>query len=438
MAMNARQAALNILDKCFSGGSLSAQLEELSRSGALKSEDCSLASNIAIGVVQNYRLLDYYISAYSKIPPKKIHPRVRQILRSGIYQLLFLDRIPDFAAIKESADLCTGSIAHTRGFVNAVLRNVSANKERLPELKAGTGEQLLALKYSQPDFLVRMLVGEYGADKAERILAANNEKPELSVFVNTLKISPEEYAERLKASGIENVRQGIYPEGFILPSVSPAELPGYAEGQFYVQDPSAHFLSTVFRGKTDMKILDCCSAPGGKSISAAMSCGGRCRILSCDVSDKKTALIKQNAGRLGLSCIDTEVRDASVFAPELEKSFDAVIADVPCSGLGIIRKHPEIRLKTEESISALPALQDAILANAGRYVKPGGLLIYSTCSVAPAENRERVSAFLKENKDFHPVEHEYGGLRLENGCITFLPGINEGDGFFTAVMQRNM
>lgn len=434
--MNSRQAALNILEKCFSGESLSGQLEALLQKGVLNCSDYSLAANISIGTVQNYRLLDYYISAYSTVPDRKIHPRVRNILRIGIYQLLFLDRVPAFAAINETAALCKGSLSHVKGFVNALLRKISVNKEKLPELKAENPTKLLALKYSQPDFLAEMLVSEYGPGKAEVILAANNEKPELSVFINCLKTDPDAFARLLSGNSIEYSRSPFYDDGFLIQSMSATDIPGFKEGLFYVQDPSAHFLSTIFKGMCNPAILDCCAAPGGKSISSAMACNCNCRIISCDVSEGKTSLIRSNAERLGLECLRTEVCDASVFKPEFRSKFDAVIADVPCSGLGVIRKHPEIRFKTEDSISSLMAQQKKILANVAEYVKSGGLLIYSTCSINPAENRCHVNDFLKENGCFRPVEYSYKDFNLSDGCIDFLPGINGGDGFFTAVMQR--
>lgn len=434
--MNSRQAALKILEKCFSGETLSGQLDELLRRGDMKSEDIALASNISMGVIQNYRLLDHYIASFSNIPFKKIHPKVRQILRIGLYQIIFLSRVPDFAAINETAGLCSGSIAHTRGFVNAILRTVSNEKDRLPDIKYGSLSELLSKKYSHPDYFVDMLISEYGPENAEAILKADNEKPDLSVFVNVFRTDSNEFSKLLSEHLIEFSRNSVFGAGFLLPSMPPAQIPGYADGLFYVQDQSAHFISTLFYGKKDISILDCCSAPGGKSISCAMACRGSCRITACDVSEYKTALIKESVERLGLDCIETSVCDASVFTPAFEASFDAVIADVPCSGLGIIRKHPEIRLKSADSISGLTKIQQSILRNVCRYVRPGGMLVYSTCSIDPAENEDQIRAFLLENSDFAPMEHEYGGLKLEGGCRTFLPGIDGGDGFFTAVMRR--
>ena len=214
-------------------------------------------------------------------------------------------------------------------------------------------------------------------------------------------------------------------------------MPGFDEGLFYVQDRAARAAVQAAEVKPGMMILDSCASPGGKSLAAALDAEGKCRLISCDLHEKKLRLILSSAQRLGLgSCLETKAADARAFHSEWESAFDLVLADVPCSGLGVIRKRPEIRRKREEELLSLPAIQKAILDNLYRYVKPGGVLLYSTCTVLQAENREQILSFLQTHPDFCPENFSIGELHSVQGCYAFWPQNDGTDGFFAAKLRR--
>lgn len=437
MKLNARQAAVNALGRCRKDAAWSgAVTDNLIKNSGLDKREASLAARLCLGVLQNYTLCDFYISCYCPAQ-NKLEPKVRDILRLGIYQLLFT-RIPPRAAVNETVSLCaTSGCERASGLVNAVLRKVSDNLASLPEIPNKGSAEHLSIKYSHPKWLADRLIAEHGYAFTEAFFASNNQIKGFDIQVNTLRISADDYGCKLDSCGIAYNRHPFLPGCFELTGGAVTALPGFDEGLFYVQDSSARAAAYVAGAEAGMCVLDACAAPGGKTFASAIMMGNEGRILSCDIHDKKLSLIRQGAERLGINIISTACADGRKSNDEYRNSFDLVIADVPCSGLGVIGKKPEIRRKKEEEIANLPVIQADILRNLANYVKPGGRLLYSTCTVLPEENENLVRAFLSQNKDYKPEAFSLGEKYVESGMYTFWPHIDSGDGFFVARLVRN-
>ena len=433
---NARQAALEALTRCRRDGAWSGDtLDAIIKSAALDRRDAALASRLCLGVLQNDRLCDFYIGCYYA---GKLEPPVRDILRLGVYQLLFLDRVPARAAVSETVELCRNSrCERAAGLVNAVLRRVAENREALPPIPGeGTGEYL-AIKYSHPQWLCDELIGEKGYAFAEAFLQKNNEPPKLFLQVNTLKVSTADYIRALQRAEIPFV--AAEPEGCIaLEGGLATKLPGFEEGLFYVQDRAARLAVEIAAPEPGMHVLDACSCPGGKSFASAIRMRNSGGILSCDIHEKKLKRLENGAARLGIEIIGTRAMDARVYDPALEAAFDLVIADVPCSGLGVIAKKPEIRGKDPAELAGLPVIQSAILDNLSRYVKPGGTLLYSTCTILKEENEDVALRFLKTHEDYRAEAFSCCGITSDSGMYTFWPNIDGTDGFFAAKFKRTV
>ena len=435
MQVSAREAALETLRRCrrdgaWSGSSIDAAIKkyELSR------RDAALASRLCLGVLQNSRLCDFYIGYYCS---GKLEPKLRDILRMGVYQLLFLDRIPARAAVSEAVALCKSQgCARASGLVNAVLRKIADNTDALPEIPGKGTASYLAVRYSHPEWLVGYLIDRGGYDFAEAFLAADNTPPPLTIQVNTLKVSPADYVRALARADIPYKESDVLPGCIVLEGRQAAELPGYDEGLFYVQDRAARAAVDSAGLLPGMRVLDACASPGGKSFAAAMALQGRGEILSCDIHEKKLRLVRSGAARLGIDIIKTAAMDARIYDSTMEECFDVVIADVPCSGFGVIGKKPEIREKAPESVKGLPEIQSAILDNVSHYVRPGGVLIYSTCTVLSDENEGTVRAFLARNKAFRTDAFRTCGADAPDGMYTFWPNVDGTDGFFVAKLRK--
>lgn len=433
MADNSRLAALEVLEKCRrSGAWSSAALDSVIKKHGLDERDAAFCTALCLGVIQNTSLLDFYIDFFSS--SSKIEPKVRDILREGTYQILFMDSVPQSAAVNEAVAL-TKKLGFSRasGFVNAVLRKLCASKDYLPEIPKTDAAEYLAVKYSHTKWLAERLIAEKGFDFAESFFAANNEAPKTCIQVNTLKTDIESLSVRFRASGVsfkphEWLNNALCVKGNV------TKLPGFSDGEFYVQDPAARSAIEIADIEPDMSVLDACAAPGGKSFAAAIRMNDSGRIISCDLHEKKLNLIKSGAERLGISIISTECADAR--SPRNEE-FDLVIADVPCSGLGVIRKKPEIRFKSEEEIFDLPEIQYAILNNLSSCVKAGGELIYSTCTVLRVENEDIVNKFLSLHDDYSAEAFTLpSGIDAPNGMHTFWPNVDRSDGFFVCKLRR--
>ena len=436
--MGARETALNALIACRKDAAWSnGVLKEYILRDRLDRRDAALAARLCYGVLQNRNKLDFYLKQLLTGKLKDLHPVVHDILHLGLYQIYELDKVPDNAAVSESVDLAKKYCKKQRfapGLVNGVLRNAVKTKGTLKEPAS------LEDQYSHPWELIKLLRDYVGKDRIEMMLRANNEAPQTVIQVNTLKITAEDLQKRLEEEQVSAAPHAWMPDSLVLGSTGDLEkLPSFREGLFYVQDPAAK-LSVLCAElpEENIRLLDCCAAPGGKSFASAIAMGGKGSITSCDVHEHKVPLIQKGAARLGIDNLQACQQDASQNVSEWNESFDAVIADVPCSGYGIIRKKPDIRYKNPADMADLPELQLAILKNQARYVKPGGLLMYSTCTLVRAENEGIVEAFLREHTDYYlePLPLPAVFPKNDSGMLALVPGEYDTDGFFIARMRR--
>ena len=430
--MNARKTALDALIACRKRAAWSnGVLKEYIVRDRLDRRDAALATRLCYGVLQNRFLLDHYLQQLLTGKLKDLHPAVRDILHLGLYQILEMDKIPESAAVNESVTLAKKYCKKQRfapGLVNGVLRNAVRTKGSLQEPVS------YADRYSHPDELISLLKANLPKGKLEPMLQANNASPQTVVQVNTLKTTPAALLVRLEGEGVETQPHDWMPDCLVLGSTGNLEhLPSFKEGLFYVQDPASKLsvLCAQLR-KEGARVLDCCAASGGKSFAAAIAMEGKGSITSCDVHEHKVSLIQNGAARLGLSNVTAMQQDASACVDAWVDSMDAVIADVPCSGYGIIRKKPDIREKDPDTMKDLPALQLSILRNQSKYVKKGGTLLYSTCTLVREENEGMVEAFLHTHPNFttEPLPLPANFPKNESGMLALIPGEYDTDGFF--------
>ena len=437
--MGARETALNALMACRKSGAWSnGVLKEYIRRDRLDSRDAALATRLCYGVLQNRNKLDFYLQQLLTGRLKDLHPVVRDILHLGLYQIYELDKIPDSAAVNESVTQAKKYCKNPKAasLVNGVLRSAARTRGQLVEPVS------YADRYSHPDPLISLLKANLPKGTLEATLIANNTAPQTVVQVNTLRISTAKLVERLASEQVQAQPHGWMKDCLILSGTGSIEqLPSFREGCFYVQDPASK-LSVLCAQlpKADIHLLDCCAAPGGKSFAAAIAMEGRGSIISCDIHAHKTELIASGAARLGLPNITVQQQDATAPVPQWENAMDAVLADVPCSGLGIIRKKPDIRYKDLAETEQLPQLQFRILETQAAYVKPGGILMYSTCTLLKRENEDVVAAFLVRHPEFHlePLPLPEVFPKNETGMLTLLPGEYDTDGFFISRLRRNV
>ena len=440
--MTAREAALLTLSACERQGAWSdGMLKKTLREGGLEARDAALATRLCLGVLQNRMLLDYFLSHYSTMKLSKMESKVRNNLRLAVYQMAFLSRIPHSAAVNEAVELTRKHCKNPRapGMVNGILRNISRNIDHLPQIDRSDPLEYLSLRYSHPKWLVETFAARLGLDGAEALLQADNRQTPITAQVNTCRTTPQELIERLAGEGVEALPHPWLESCLLLQGTGNLEhLPSFQEGDYYIQDPAARLSVKALAPLPGQRILDACGAPGGKSFAAAIVMENRGEILTCDIHPHKKALIEAGAKRLGLSCIRACVADAKKYHPSLDGSFDAVIADVPCSGLGVIRKKPEIRYKDPKELAGLPDIQRAILENLSCYLKPGGVLLYSTCTLLEEENEAVIKSFLQGHQDFQlcPFSLPLPIGPCQDGMLTLWPHLQNTDGFFIAKLQK--
>jgi len=439
--MGARDTALNALIACRKEGAWSnGVLKEYIRKDGLDSREAALASRLCYGILQNRMLLDFYLKQLLTGKLKNLHPVIRDVLHMGLYQLYFMDKIPSSAAVNEAVSqakrYCRGQ-KNASALVNAVLRNAVRNRQSLRQPVS------LEDKYSHPKTLIDLLGSYVGPEKLENMLAANNMAAPTVIQTNTLRVDTPTLQARLLEEGVTSEPHKYVPNCLVLGATGNLEaLSCYREGLFYIQDAAAK-LSVLCAGIEKMdapRILDCCAAPGGKSFAAAIVAGNKGSLYSCDFYDHKVELIRSGAQRLGLDSIHASRQDARQPVSQWKEAMDVVIADVPCSGYGIIRKKPDIRYKDPASMEELPGLQLQILENQAGYVCPGGVLIYSTCTLLRRENEDIVQKFLQLHKDFYTetLPLPEGVAETSVGMLRLVPGEYDTDGFFICRLRRKV
>ncbi len=396
------------------------------------------------GTTENRIRLDYILDQFSKTKMKKCRPLVRNLLRMSVYQICYLDHIPDSAVCNEAVRLAKKrGFSSLSGFINGVLRNISRNKESIsfPDEKENP-VFALSIRYSMPEWIIKMWLLEYSYDTVEKMLASTLEERGTVVRVNEQRTTREDLKEQLKKE--MEVEDGVYlSSALILRQYDYLQKSqAFLDGKFQVQDESSMLVSIIANPKRDDFIIDVCAAPGGKSLHMAELLEETGRVLARDLTEEKVELIEENRERMGYQNIETEVFDALVLDKSLIGKADIVIADLPCSGLGVMAKKNDLKYRmTRETISELAALQREILEVVSQYVKPGGTLIYSTCTVTREENIENYR-WIEERLGFLPNDFSLrlpDKLRAETareGYLQLLPGIHSCDGFFISSFQK--
>ncbi len=435
--MNVREAALLSLIKCADGDKFSnLELDSAIKKHGFSSSDKAFFTTLVYGVIEKRISLDYVIGHYSSKPCEKIEPKLLHILRLGAYQIIYLDRTPDSAAVNESVELAKKHTHKgTSGFVNGILRNISRNKNSLPlpDRKADLFGYL-SIKYSCPVWLCEKWYQDYGEEKAEKLLFSINVNPTITLRVNTLKITRDELISELEKKGVKAEKTKLSQNGIRLTeNVAISELDELKNGLCYVQDEASQLCVAALGAKDGETVIDTCSCPGGKSFGIGMDMNNRGRLISLDLHESKLSLVKSGAERLGISILEASVHNGTLPKEEFIGKADRVLTDAPCSGLGVIAKKPDLRYKSYEDISRLPDIQYKILCSSSKYVKSSGILVYSTCTLNKDENEGVVNRFLNENSEFSLCSD---GMPSGEATITLFPDEHGTDGFFIAKLKK--
>ncbi|HDK7158243.1 TPA: 16S rRNA (cytosine(967)-C(5))-methyltransferase RsmB [Clostridium botulinum] len=439
---NAREVALDVLKAVLYEGAYSNIVlnKKLNKSN-LKDNDKALITEIVYGTLKYKETLDIIIQSYLKNPIKTMDKNIANILRITIYQIRYLDKIPSFAAVNEAVEMSKKISIKYSKLVNGVLRNYIRTYKNKKFYDDRNNLEKFSFIYSCPKWLIKMFISQYGIETAEKILKGLNERPNITVRVNNLKIDYDEAFEKLDEYGY-NIEEGyICPEAIqIIKGKNIEKNPLFIEGDITVQDESAMLVAPSMELTEESIVLDLCSAPGGKTTHISEIINNRSKVYAYDVHQNKLSLIEENAKRLGIKNIETDVCDAAVFNKELKEIAHRVLMDVPCSGLGIIRKKPEIKwTKNEKEIKNIIDIQRKIMNNGASYLKKGGILLYSTCTLNKEENEENINWFLKKHKNFK-IEHLYYGdvdniIYHKEGFVSILPN-DKMDGFFIAKLKK--
>ncbi|MBO5010237.1 MAG: 16S rRNA (cytosine(967)-C(5))-methyltransferase RsmB [Clostridia bacterium] len=429
--MNIRKLALDMmLDYEISGKYVNLSLSSHMLDKLTDSERGQLTS-LLYTAVEHKITYDYLIASLSGRSIEDVDDYTRALLRLGLCQIIHINSVPDFAATNETVKLARNP--GERSFVNGVLRSAVRNKENLPIPNKGKNyRRYLSVKYSFPLWIVKHFALLFGDEGCERILEFYNTEKYTDISVNLTKCDGSSLKEKYGAYSVINNGLSLRIDG----SINPEKAAGFAQGDFFVQDTASATAVSVLEPRAGDRLIDVCSAPGGKSFAAAVLMENKGEIYSFDLHESKLTLIESGAKRLGLDIINVAMRDATCPDETLIGTADKVICDVPCSGLGVLGKKPDLRYKDEANVKELPPLQLKILRESAKYLKIGGELLYSTCTLNPDENENVVKAFIEENPSFELVDFKAGGLSSDGGMLTLLPHVHKTDGFFMAKLKR--
>ncbi len=440
---NTREISLDMVIKILEKKEFSHIVVREALSEITDRQDKKFITRVVMGTVEKAITLDYIIDAYSSVKTTKMKPLIRNLLRISVYQIFYMDSVPDSAVCNEAVKLAKKrKFVNLSRFINGVLRNISRSKQDFvfPDENRSYG---MSIKYSCPEWIVKKIVKDYGMERCKRILEGDTEKSGITVRVNTSIESVEKTVELLQEQSINVSNALYYKNGLILHDVDNLEnVMAFSKGMITAQDESSMLVGSVAAPQLNDYIVDVCAAPGGKSIHAADLLKGTGYVDSRDLTDYKVSLINENIERTGFKNIHAKVADAREKDEEICRKADIVIADVPCSGLGVLNKKADIKYSvTEQSLRELEHLQRKIITTVQDYVKPGGILIYSTCTINPAENIRNVN-WIIQNYDFTLENIDpYIPESLQNddtqkGYLQLLQGVHNCDGFFIARLRR--
>jgi 16S rRNA (cytosine967-C5)-methyltransferase len=426
-------------------------LDSAIKKNSLSESDQRLLTRIFYGVLENRILIDYYISILSKIKITKLHEKILNTLRIAIYQIVFLDNIPFSAAVNESVKIANITNKHSSGFVNGVLRNFIRKYEKgLLALPEEDSTRNISVKYSLPEWLVKRLLEQFDYDSVISMAASNNQAPPVSLRVNTLKTERNELKRNLLSIGIETTESIHADDGLVVKKIENTSITDnlyFKEGYYYIQDEASMMVSEYFSPKQGNMVYDLCAAPGGKTTHIAQIMAQSGRIRAFDLYEPRVISIRENAKRLGIEIIDPERKDSAIKDDELLGSADRILVDVPCSGIGILRRKPELRYRLKNNdLDDITSIQSALLENAALYVKNHGFIVYSTCTVNYNENDKIILDFLDKNKGFKLVDINKGkylsiykpSIQVLDESIHTYPHRDNTDGFFICMIQKNI
>ena len=435
--MNVRELTLSLLSDCEANGKYVNLSLSSRRTDKLSGEERSFLTVLLYTVAERKITYDYYISAISGRSLDKIDPTTLNILRIGMCQIADIASVPDHAAVNETVSLARNP--GEKSFINGILRQAvrlkAEGKLPLPPREKKVS-RYLSVAYSFPQWLVKHFISLYGEEDTEKLLAHFNNARYTDITVNLTKTDKDTLVRALESEGYTVIPSVDTPLSIRLSgSVNPKKLPGFDEGLFFVQDAACAVSTEALGVVKGDRIIDVCACPGGKSFAAAILSGNG-EVVSLDIHESKLSLIEDGAKRLGLTDITVGECDATKPRESLFESFDKVICDVPCSGLGVLGKKPDIRHRDNQSLQNLPELQYNILTASASYLKDGGVLLYSTCTLNPEENERVVERFLEEHKEFSAVDFSIANIKSESGMVTLLPHIHGTDGFFIAKLRK--
>ncbi len=411
----------------------------------LDKKDRAFITRVTEGTLEHRIELDYIINQFSKVKVNKMKPVIRNILRSAVYQLKYMDSVPNSAACNEAVKLATKKgFSNLKGFVNGVLRNIERNLDNITYPDETNLLEYLSVKYSMPEWILNQWLAQYDRATVETMLADFQKEKPTTIRCNLNQMSKEQLMKELKAEGVQVEEHPYLPYALMISGYDYlGDLKAFQQGAFYVQDISSMLVAHIAEPKEGDNVIDVCAAPGGKALHMAELLNGTGHVQARDLSDYKVNLIRENILRSGINNIEAVRWDATVLDEESVEKADIVIADLPCSGLGVLGKKTDLKYKmTEQTQKDLVALQRDILSKVKAYVKPSGTLIYSTCTIHEAENMGNVEWFLSENNEFKLVSvkedlcEELRGSVEKEGCLQLLPGVHESDGFFIAKFKK--
>lgn len=441
--MTPRKTAFDILYKIETDSSYSSIIinKTLKESGFNKL-DSAFVSALIYGVLERKITLDYIIRSFSSVRLKKIETKTLIILRMGVYQLLFMDKVPESAAVNESVKLAKSEkLFKSSGFINGILRSITRAEEKYNPEKITDKYKSLSVKYSVPEDIVKMWISSYGEDVTVDMMENFSGRPPLYARVNTRITTADKLIAELEQEGVKAEKTALGSMLRISGTGAIEHLQSFKKGKFYIQDLSSNIAVTTLSPKENDVLCDVCSAPGGKAFSSALMMKNKGRIHAFDLYGHKIKLIENTAKRLGIRIIDADVRDAQEDY-DTEHKYDIVICDVPCSGLGLMRRKPEIRYKEDLLDNSLKEIQYSILCNSAKLLKNGGKLMYSTCTLNPEENNLMVKRFLSEHKEYHGKniilpKNIKRTIEEEPYECTLFPQTNDSDGFYFAILRKD-